>query len=111
MWLTSDKVKPGVIFNLKVWCNLAFRNLHIQPWSKSESVKFVHQVFSPISNNLWILYTPPLFCKLHTQNIFHLNNDEDDYDYAGDIFGDNDEEEEDTYDEDEEDVEDCDEVT
>ena len=65
-------------------------------------------MFSPISNNLWILYTPPLFCKLRTQNIFHLNN----YDYAGDIFGDDDEEEEyDTYDEDEEEAEDCDTVT
>ena len=51
-------------------------------------------MFSPISNNLWILYTPPPFCKLHTQNIFHLNNDEDDYDYTGDIFGGDDEEEE-----------------
>ena len=54
-----------------------------------------------------IIYPSPPLCKLHTQNIFHLNN----YDYAGDIFGDNDEEEEDTYVEDEEDVEDCDEVT
>ena len=43
--------------------------------------------------------------------MFYLYDDEDDYDYAGDIFGDNDEEEEDTYVEDEEDVEDCDEVT
>ena len=41
-----------------------------------------------------IIYPSPPLCKLHTQNIFYLYNDEDDYDYAGDIFGDDDEEEE-----------------
>ena len=97
-----------------MWYNLAFRNLHLKPWSKSEicSSGFVQ----PMN----IIYPSSFVSTAHTkqslqssslQEMFYLYNDEDDYDYAGDIFGDNDEEEEDTYVEDEEDVEDCDEVT
>ena len=59
----------------------------------------------------WTAHTKQSLKSSSLQEMFYLYDDEDDYDYAGDIFGDNDEEEEDTYVEDEEDVEDCDEVT